>query len=148
LNFSRQSLLIRDVIFRVVNRIMAALFAFAVVVQYNDPDPLVWMSIYAAACAVAAVRAYKGSVPLAAPAAVSLVALVWGIAIAGGVRNPDIYRHMFDAWEMRSAPIEEAREASGLLIVAGWMAAILVTEIATPNVEDAKVKGQRSKVKS
>ena len=28
---------------------------------------------------------------------------------------------MFDAWEMKSPSVEEAREASGLLIVAAWM---------------------------
>ena len=32
------------------------------------------------------------------------------------------YAHMFDAWEMKSLPIEEAREASGLFIVLAWMA--------------------------
>jgi hypothetical protein len=33
---------------------------------------------------------------------------------------------MFDAWEMKSPSVEEAREASGLLIVAVWMIVLLV----------------------
>ena len=37
-----------------------------------------------------------------------------------------LYEHMFDAWEMKNTAIEEAREASGLLIVAFWMAVIAV----------------------
>ena len=36
------------------------------------------------------------------------------------------YSHMFDAWEMKSVPVEEAREATGLLIVAAWMAVLVV----------------------
>jgi len=33
---------------------------------------------------------------------------------------------MFDAWEMKSPSVEEAREASGLLIVAAWMMVLFV----------------------
>jgi hypothetical protein len=33
---------------------------------------------------------------------------------------------MFDAWEMQSVNVEQAREATGLLIVAGWMAVLAV----------------------
>jgi hypothetical protein len=33
---------------------------------------------------------------------------------------------MFDAWEMKSLAVEEAREASGLVIVAAWMAVLLI----------------------
>jgi hypothetical protein len=33
---------------------------------------------------------------------------------------------MFDAWEMKNTPIEEAREASGLFIVTMWMAVVAI----------------------
>ena len=36
------------------------------------------------------------------------------------------YAHMFDHWEMRSISVEEARETSGLFIVAAWMAVLAV----------------------
>lgn len=107
---------------------MAALFAFAVMVQYNDPDPLVWMTMYGAACGTAAVRAGRGSVPLALVVAVGTIALAWGGAVAAGGPGLDEYSDMFGAWEMKSTPIEEAREASGLFIVALWMAVLTVSE--------------------
>ena len=44
------------------------------------------------------------------------------------VRRPAQYSHMFDAWEMKSVSVEEAREATGLLIVAAWMAVLLVRQ--------------------
>jgi hypothetical protein len=31
---------------------------------------------------------------------------------------------MFDAWEMQSSSVEEAREASGLVIIAAWMVVV------------------------
>ena len=109
--------------FRIVNGVMAALMAFAVVVQYNDPDPLLWIGLYAAACAICLAAAVRGVIPVSPALVVGAVALAWALAVAAGVPAA-VYTHMFDAWEMQSATIEEARETSGLLIVAAWMAVL------------------------
>ena len=108
-------------LFRTFSGVMAALFAFAVTVQYNDADPVRWMITYGAACAISTIVAVRGTAPLAASAAVAAVALAWGVTLALGVGSLDVYTSMFDAWEMKSVPIEEAREASGLLLIAAWM---------------------------
>ena len=109
-------------VFRILNGAMALLFAVAVAVQYNDPDPIRWMAIYGAALVVALTAAVRGRAPLPATAVVGLVALAWGIYWAGTSGTAlRLYEHMFDSWEMKNAAIEEAREASGLLIVACWM---------------------------
>jgi Transmembrane family 220, helix len=107
--------------YRISNWVMAALFLFAVVVQYNDPDPLRWMAIYGGACGVCVAAARRGAVPRWAPLLIGFLAIAWSLEIMTGVRTLNVYAHMFDAWEMKSAPIEEAREASGLVIVAVWM---------------------------
>ena len=108
-------------LFRTFNGAMAALFAFALAVQYNDADPVRWMITYGAACAVSTIVAVRGTAPLAAAAAVGAVTLAWGVTLALGVGSLDVYTSMFDTWEMKSVPIEEAREASGLLLIAAWM---------------------------
>lgn len=111
--------------FRAATAAMALLFVFAVVVQYNDPDPGRWMAIYAAAAAVSALAAWRKA-PRFAPVVVAMAATAWSIAIiAGGAAGAD-YLRMFDAWEMSSARVEEAREATGLLIVAAWMIVLAV----------------------
>ena len=117
--------------YRNSNWVMAALFLFAVVVQYNDPDPVRWMAIYGAACVISIVAAKRGGVPRWAPIVVFVLALGWSIEIMTGVRTLNVYAHMFDAWEMKSAPIEEAREASGLVIVAIWMVALTLWRPST-----------------
>jgi hypothetical protein len=99
---------------------MVPLFLLAVAVQWNDPDPVRWMAIYGAAFAVALVVALRGRIDMTMPILVGLVALLWSLMTLTGVPAAS-YRHMFDAWEMRSEPIEAAREATGLLIVAAWM---------------------------
>ena len=108
-------------VFRALNRAMCALFLLAVVVQLNDPDPARWVAIYGAALAACLIVAWRGRVAAALPVVVAVVALLWSVGIAGGGPAAAVYAHMFDAWEMQSAPVEEAREASGLLIVAAWM---------------------------
>jgi hypothetical protein len=55
------------------------------------------------------------------PAALALLSLAWALSIVLIGPGLSEYGHMFDAWEMKSVPIEEAREASGLLLVALWM---------------------------
>jgi hypothetical protein len=109
---------------RSLNRAMCALFLLACVVQVNDPDPARWIAIYGAALVVCLIVAVRGRIPGAAPLLVAGVAVAWSLAIALGGPAAAVYAHMFDAWEMRSAPVEEAREASGLLIVAAWMIAL------------------------
>jgi hypothetical protein len=114
--------------FRAVNWLMAGLFALATVVQYNDPDPVRWMAIYGAAMLVAAAVGWRGTVPAVVPILVGAVALIWGVFWSMGGGGAATYSHMFDHWEMQNVPIEEARETSGLFIVAAWMAVVAVRE--------------------
>jgi Transmembrane family 220, helix len=111
-------------IFRAVNWVMAALFGVAMVVQYNDPDPMRWIAIYGAAMVVAGYAGRRGAVPAVAPLVVGGVALIWGLTWSTDVRAVAPYEHMFDHWQMKNTTVEEARETSGLLIVAGWMAVL------------------------
>lgn len=113
---------------RVMNGLMAVLFAFAVVVQFNDPDPGRWVAIYGAATVVCGIAAWRGRVAIVAPVAVCAAAGVWGLWTAAGGPGRLAYVHMFDSWEMKSFGSEEAREASGLLMVAMWMAVVTLTQ--------------------
>jgi MFS family permease len=107
--------------FRWANGAMLALFLLGVVVQYNDPDPIPWMAIYGAAFAVCVMVALGRRLPMAVPIAVGFVALAWSLLTIVGGPAAGLYAHMFDAWEMKSMPVEEAREGTGLLIVGAWM---------------------------
>jgi hypothetical protein len=113
------------VLFRIVNGVMVLLFALAVGVQYNDPDRIRWMAIYGAALVVSLIATLRGEVPMLAAAAVGGIALAWAIYWAAtSDATAAEYGHMFDEWEMKNAHVEEAREATGLLIVAFWMAIV------------------------
>lgn len=100
---------------------MASLFGFAAVVQFNDPDPIRWMAVYGAACALCVLSIVRGAVPPLLALAAAAAAFAWAVSIVAGGPGASEYGRMFDGWEMRSVPVEEAREATGLLLMAGWM---------------------------
>jgi Transmembrane family 220, helix len=120
---------------RAVDLLMALLFAFAAALQYNDPDPIRWIAVYGCACVLSLVAAFRRRVPPAAAIAVGLVALVWAAWIAFGGPVASENRHMFDAWEMKSASVEQAREASGLILVAAWMTVLFIRGYRTSPVQ-------------
>ena len=111
---------------RFLDLTMALRFAFAAALQFNDPDPMQWIAIYVAACVLSLVAFAGRRVPLAAAIGVFVIAIVWAALIAFGGPAASEYGHMFDAWEMKSPSVEEAREASGLLIVAAWMMVLFI----------------------
>lgn len=105
------------------NIVMLLLFAFSVVVQVNDPDPALWIPIYAAATLVCGLELRRRVRPVI-PAMLSLIALTWAASIAPRVIGKVRFTDMFAEFEMRNVGIEESREMYGLLLVAIWMAAV------------------------
>ena len=110
---------------RAVNGLWALMFAFSVVVQYNDPDPWLWMLIYGAATVVCA-RAMLGKERWEAAAAVGVIAFIWAGAISPRVLGVVPFTSMFEEFEMKNAQVEEAREMYGLLLITAWMLAVAV----------------------
>jgi hypothetical protein len=103
------------------NAMFAAMFVVAAGLQYNDPDPAVWIALYAGAAAatMAALHVRGGWV---AAAVVAAIAAAWGAwlwyGVAGSVEATDIYRKMSE----KGGKVEEMREAGGLSIGAVWLA--------------------------
>src|SRR5262249_42250242 len=108
---------------KALNYVMAACFLFSVVVQYNDPDPIVWMLIYGLA-GLACALAIAGRLNWIFPAAIGVAALAWALTLAPNVIGKVAFGELFEAFEMKDERVEVAREFGGLLIVAFWMAAL------------------------
>ena len=93
----------------------AALFLFAALLQYNDPDPVAWIAIYLAACMSCLVTVFRRT-DWELSAAVAGVALIWGLTLLPVAASVPV-AHLFAAWEMANARVEIAREMYGLLII-------------------------------
>ena len=107
----------------IANAIMLLAFILLVIVQFNDPDPVLWAAIYAAA-AVACGLELRRRTPLALPAGIALVAVVWAATLAPRVIGKVNFMSMFAEFEMANTGVEESREMYGLLLIALWMIAV------------------------
>lgn len=107
-----------------MSALFAVLFAWAAVLQWNDPDPLVWAAVYGAG-AVASALGAAGRLAWPFAATVSAIALVWAGVLATRTVGVVDFARLFDSFEMKGdLRIEEAREMVGLLIVGGWNAVL------------------------
>lgn len=113
---------------KIANWIMIPALLLSVAVQYNDPDPLRWMTIYGAA-AIACWLWLSRRLPWLFSALIGTIALVWAATIIPHLIGKQIpMNEVFGHMSMASEAVEEAREMGGLLIVAAWM--IVLTYMA------------------
>jgi hypothetical protein len=111
---------------RVASAVMALLFFACAVLQYNDPDPVRWMSMYGAAAVVSGLHAVRGRLPLALPLLVAAAALVWGVWITTHIDGRFEWRHLAESMHAGTPQIEQSRESLGLCVVAAWMLGVAV----------------------
>lgn len=104
---------------RVVEGVLAALaFAGFVAVQFNDPDPARWVLIYGLAALLGVGHALD-RVPRRLAWIYGGVCVLWALTLApAGIGAPP--KAIVTDLAMHAPGVEEAREALGLLIAAGW----------------------------
>jgi len=104
---------------KLLHGFLALMFLLFAAVQYNDPDPWLWIAIYLVMTAFC-VQAARGRYYPIAMWAVGAGFLVYGIVLAPGMydwwRSPDRSLLFDDLAKMQYYYIEEAREFLGLLI--------------------------------
>ena len=107
----------------VANVIMLVAFVVSVVVQFNDPDPLLWAAIYALAAIICWLEIRRRTNPWL-PTAAAVASLAWAATLAPRVIGRVPFGAMFAEFEMANAGVEESREMYGLLLIALWMIAV------------------------
>lgn len=106
---------------RLASAVMALLFVTCVVLQYNDPDPLPWMTVYGAAAILSVVHARRRRVAPAFPLGVAAVALAWGVWIAAEIDGSFEWFRLGQSMQAGTPQIEQSRESLGLFVIAAWM---------------------------
>lgn len=106
------------------NLAASLLLSAAAGLQYNDPDPLRWILLYGGAALVCLAVARS---PRCWPIAALLggLALAWSAALWPALRELRPLQ-LVESMQARGGLVEEGRESLGLLIVALWMAVLVV----------------------
>ena len=106
-------------LFKLFNSFCLMAFLLSALLQYNDPDPYMWVTVYLAAATLCLDQLYRKR----------LGVLVWGLAFVCvawiGCLLPHIFgpvsiAEILDSISMKTRAIEEAREIGGLSLVLLW----------------------------
>lgn len=107
--------------FKICNAVFAIAFLLATLVQYNDPDPYVWIPTYLTALGCCIAFALGKLHPTVATV-IAGAACVWSLTLVPTiVSHPPALADVFGDVKMYAPGVEEAREAGGLWLIAGWL---------------------------
>lgn len=121
----------------VFNWFFSFAFLSSAILQYNDPDPLLWITLYLAAVSVCILHSLAK--PILWPAGIIVtLGVVWVLRLSPALLGGVPWRELFDSLAMRSDAVEEAREVGGLLFVLLWMVILIVFERKNPPKGNAK----------
>lgn len=109
---------------RVAAYLFAAVFTLGAVVQFNDPDPAIWIAGYAVGAGLSFAAAL-GHRLFIAHAIAAIVFCFWFATIASSlVGAPD---EAFTSFKMQAESHEEPREAAGLALLCLWNVALAIS---------------------
>lgn len=105
---------------RYVNGFLCALLSLFAIVQYNDPDAMVWIAIYGVPALWAGLAAWRPGRLSRSPAALGALGVCLALALAGTIylwpAEPSTW------WDM-----EEVREGMGLMMVTTALLIVALT---------------------
>lgn len=106
--------------FKLYNSFMIGIFLLSALVQYNDPDPLLWIIIYGIA-ALVSYLAFSPRLDKRLPLYLAILAFGWAAFHLPDVWGKVTIGEIFQSIEMKTIAVEKAREMGGLAIIASWM---------------------------
>ena len=107
--------------FKTINIIMILFMGLSAVIQFNDPDPILWTLLYGAGTVLAVFHWKRHAGSVVAPVIVGIVALAWAALLLPNVLERPPSMRIFEGMDPDFPEIEEAREFIGLLMVGVWM---------------------------
>ncbi len=116
-------------IFVVFNSLFSAAFLLSALVQWNDPDPALWMLYYFSAfvCSICAFR----RLPIYPALLTLVVGAIWGVVLLLNLAVTDVAMvEVLTSLTMSSDEVEEAREIGGLLIVVIWLGYLFFRQLS------------------
>nr|XP_039266055.1 LOW QUALITY PROTEIN: transmembrane protein 220-like [Styela clava] len=106
------------VIFRILNFIAAIFFILSAFVQYNDPDPELWIPVYLAPAIISGLIGFKPSLSESKLIKVFDFEHIFSLQLLSAYLLHQNYQNNFIHWVVHD---EVGREFGGLVIVIFWI---------------------------
>ena len=101
--------------------LVVALFVASAAVQYNDPDPWIWIGVYSLAAFMTVALSRLSSLAMLAMGLGGLSLIAAGL-LAASLHGPQPFIDALEGKGMAEAlGVEEARETGGLILVGVWL---------------------------
>ncbi len=107
------------------NSLFLIIFVLSALVQYNDVDAFVWLTIYLSAACMCASAFRQNPVMHWLPPFLFAVSLIWMIGLVQRMAGVASMTEITASFGMQSNAVEEAREVGGLVIVSFWAACLI-----------------------
>ncbi len=121
---------------RIASGVAFLVFASALAVQYNDPDPLIWVLVYGL-IATLSIAAIADSYFPRFTAVLAFVYLVAMLCLSPNFMNTSL--EAFSSIDMKNLEHELVRETWGLLICFSWAVVLLWRGLRNLNTAETEV---------
>lgn len=112
-----------------LNAIFLIIFLLCAAVQYNDPDTIVWISLYLAAAGMC-IAEFRPEPPRWPPRILALISVAWIGTLLPSIVEQASLEDIFTSITMTTNAVEQAREVGGLLLVGVWASALSYRSVA------------------
>ncbi|SVE30375.1 uncharacterized protein METZ01_LOCUS483229 [marine metagenome] len=103
-------------------------FGLSAILQYNDPDPLVWGVSYGIVAFFALAHHLKMNIDWKFYGLFTGFTLVWGILLGLTLDGTVTFFDLFEEFQMKDPTVEIGREIGGLILMSLWTAVLTVTQ--------------------
>jgi len=103
---------------------MCVAFGLSTILQYNDPDPTIWMITYGIATFFTLAYHRNLKIDWKFFAFFSGGTFVWGLAHYLNISGAVMFLDLFEEFTMKDPIVEYGRESGGLFLISLWTATL------------------------
>tara|TARA_B100000700_G_C15062964_1_gene867236 strand:+ start:14892 stop:15227 length:336 start_codon:yes stop_codon:yes gene_type:complete len=99
---------------------MCGAFGLSAILQFNDPDPIIWVIIYGSATSFSAAYHSRITIDWKLFGIFSLITFIWGLILFFDLDSTVNFLDLFEEFSMKNSSVEVGRESGGLFLISIW----------------------------
>lgn len=107
---------------RYLNLFMCGAFGLSAILQYNDPDPIIWIITYGTATFFAISYQRGMNIDWKLFGIFAGITFMWGVLLFFNLSREIAFLNLFEEFTMKDPTVEIGRESGGLFLISLWTA--------------------------